>query len=82
MAIAIHTKYISATNTKPARIRASARGGDMVVKMMVTYDHEGDAHLTAAKAMRDLYWPGQELMLAGCTLDGAGDVYTVFPRKV
>jgi hypothetical protein len=56
---AIRTKFIPATNTKPARISATAEGGNRVV---VSYDHEGtqeQAHAQAALALcAKMGWTG------------------------
>lgn len=61
---AIQTKYIPATDTKPSRIKATAEGGH---SLTITYNHEGNEHEQAAKALvAKMNW-GQ-----GCRLVGGG----------
>jgi hypothetical protein len=67
---AIRTKFIPATNTKPARISATAEGGHRIV---ISYDSEGtqeEAHAKAAIALcAKLGWTGK--LVAG----GLDDCY-------
>lgn len=69
--VAIRTRYVGATSTKPARIKADAGMGR---KVMVSY-HIGeaeetcDAHARAARALCAKFdWTGD--MIAGGTEDG------------
>lgn len=84
MPIAIHTKYLGPTDKTDARIRATAwRGNGSRSTVIVPYDHgASDAHAVAARALRDKHFPGEPLMLAGATLDGKGDIYTINPFGV
>lgn len=55
---AIQTKYLSATNTKPSRIKAWCQAGSLTI----SYPHEHDeanAHYSAAQALLvKLQWTG------------------------
>lgn len=71
MPIAIHTKAL------PTKIRATAVRGRATVTLTVPRGSFDDDHRAAAQALADKYWPGQPMILAGTTLDGTGDVYTI-----
>ena len=66
---AIQTKYLGATNFKPARIVAKAEG---VASVTISYDSEfdeGENHARAAKKLRDkMGWTGR--MVGGGTDKG------------
>jgi hypothetical protein len=65
---AIITKFLSATNSKPSRIKATASAGTITI----AYDHDFDcegAHMKAAEALRaKLGWQGK--LIAGGTETG------------
>lgn len=62
----IITKFLPATETKPARIKATSTGGDSIT---VAYSYDGNDHAIAAKALKDkLGWSAQ--MVGGHTSDG------------
>lgn len=83
MAIAIYTKYLKSTDTKGARIKASARNNNSIVSVTVPYAHESsEPHLYAAIALRDKYWPTQRLYDVGYTLDGKGNIYSINPDTI
>ena len=83
MAIAIYTKYLNPTDTKAARIKASARYENAIVSVIVPYAHESsEPHLYAAIALRDKYWPAQRLYDVGYTLDGKGNIYSINPDTI
>lgn len=83
MPVAIHTKYIPATDTRGSRIKATAYiRNDTKLSVTIPFDHSDSEHEQAAIALRDKYWPGQPLSYAGNTLDGRGDVYTIAYRPV
>lgn len=67
--VAIETKYIGPTDTKPSRIRASTSNGQ---SLTMGYDHElttDDAHAKVAIALRDkMGWKGE--MVCGATKAG------------
>ena len=71
MPIAIHTKPL------PTKIRATAVRGRSTVTITVPRGAHDDDHRAAAQALADKYWPDQPMILAGVTLDGCGDVYTI-----
>ena len=78
MPVAIHTRYLPATNTRGARVKASThRGTGHVWSVTVTYDHDGREHERAADALRAKHWPDLPMVYAGATIDGRGDVYVV-----
>jgi hypothetical protein len=78
MPVAIHTRYLPATDTRPSRVKASTyRGRDAVWSVTVTYDHSGREHERAAEALRAKHWPDLPMVYAGATIDGRGDVYVV-----
>ena len=68
---AISTKYIGPTNTKGARIKAYAEGGNSVT---ISYPHElstEKAHLEAALCLRDkMNWNDSGKLIGGGTADG------------
>ena len=78
MPIAIHTRYLPATNTHPSRIKASTyRGRDAVWSVTVPFDNSGREHEQAADTLRAKYWPDLPMVYAGSTIDGRVDVYVV-----
>ena len=78
MPVAIHTRYLPATNTRGARVKASTyRGRDAVWSATVHYDYSGREHEQAAEALRARHWPDLPMVYAGATIDGRGDVYVV-----
>lgn len=82
MTVAIHTRYIPASDTKQSRVKAFCNRGrsdgrDVIFSVIIPYDWSGKEHLTAAEALRDKHWPGEPLMFCGLTADGRGDVYTL-----
>jgi hypothetical protein len=56
----IKTKFLSPTDTKPARVKAITTSG---IKMLLSWDHGCDTyenHVAAAKALAEkLKWTGQ-----------------------
>jgi hypothetical protein len=78
MPVAIHTRYLPATDTRPSRVKASThRGSDVVWSVTIPYDYEGREHERAADALRLKHWPALPMVHAGATIDGRGDVYVV-----
>lgn len=78
MPIAIHTRYLPATDKRGSRVKASAyRGRDAVWSVTVPFDHSGREHEQAAEALRAKHWPDLPMVYAGATIDGRGDVYVV-----
>ena len=78
MPVAIHTRYLPATNPRGARVKASTyRGRDVVWSVTIPYDHEGREHERVADALRLKHWPDLPMVYAGSTIDGRGDVYVV-----
>lgn len=71
----IFTKYLPATNTKGARIKAQASGSKL--SLTRPYDYEADAHgnhLLAAQALaKRLNWSGT--WVEGSDRGGRGNVY-------
>lgn len=83
MPIAIHTKFLGPTDTRGARVKASVRRPDGSIESVTTpYSYEGDEHAKAADVLRQRYWPDMPMYLAGQTLDGRGNVFTVTPQEV
>ena len=87
MSIAIHTKYIGATNTKGARIKATApRGGDKW-SIYIPFEYGADSetrHANAARALLTKYAPGlltETLWLCGSTIDQFGYVFSIYPQS-
>ena len=78
MPVAIHTRSLPATDTRPSRVKASThRGSDVVWSVTIPYDHEGREHERAADALRLKHWPALPMVYAGSTIDGRGEVYVV-----
>ena len=80
MPVAIHTRYLPATNTRDARVKASVyRGRDAVWSVTVPYSEDNSVreHEQAADALRAKHWPNLPMVYAGATIDGRGDVYVV-----
>jgi hypothetical protein len=72
----INVKYLSATNTKGARIKASCEGGSVTISRSYSDNVEAD-YMAAAKALKDkLGWAGD--MVGGHTKDG---MVFVFPTE-
>jgi hypothetical protein len=78
---AIQTKYLGATNFKPARIVARAEG---VASVTVSYDSEfdeGENHARAAKKLRDkMGWTGR--MVGGGLADGNGYAFAFANSRI
>jgi hypothetical protein len=70
---AISTKFLGPTNTRGARVKASAQAGSVTV----LWDHAlnvDDNHTVAARALAEKYgWQGA--WIAGGAADGTGNVY-------
>lgn len=82
MTVAIHTRFIPASDKKQARVKAFANRGradgkDVIFSVIISYDWSGAEHLRAAETLRDKYWPGEPLTFCGLAADGRGDVYTL-----
>ena len=83
MPIAIHTRYLPATERRPSRIKASTRRPDgRIESVIISYDYEGDGHEKAANALRARRWPDRPMFRAGETLDGRGYVFAIAPQEV
>ena len=68
---AICTRYIPATDTKGARVRASAHG---VRSIFISHWSADDSHLEAARALARKYnWSGT--LVRGGLPDGRGDCF-------
>ena len=82
--IAIHTKYIPASNTRCARIKAYTTGG---LSATVSYPYELSyeiAHYEAVKALVEkhkLSWPIDDMRF-GDSADGKGYVFCFERSKV
>ena len=82
--IAIHTKYLPATNTKSSRIKAYTWGG---LTVTISYTHALSyemVHFEAAKALvakHDLDWDLSD-MRYGDSADGKGYVFCFDNSKV
>ena len=79
---AIITKYISATNTKPGRIKAMAEGVKPLIMSYSAADNDGgsveDAHRAAAGALRDRQnWKGE--LVGGGLPDQTGYCFCFAP---
>ena len=88
MSFAIHTKYISPTNTKGARIKATCvRDRNCKWSVSVSFDHALDQearHAEAVKALIAKHVPnlkGEKLWCCGSTLDNLGFVFSVYPTE-
>lgn len=78
MAKAIHTRFIPATDTKPARVKAMVHlTWGNVLTVTISEDPHDRPHEAAALALRDKYWPDLPMVECGSTLDGRGYVYSV-----
>ena len=68
---AIKTKYLSATNTKPGRVKAST--GEQSQTVTAQWAHENDSaknHANAARALADKFnWKGE--LIGGGFPDGS-----------
>lgn len=83
MPIAIHTRYLPATERRPSRVKASVRRPDgRIESITLAYDYDNDGHEVAANELRARHWPDLPIFRAGETLDGRGYVFTVAPREV
>ena len=83
MPIAIHTRYLPATERRPSRIKASVRRPDgSIESVTMPYDYDGDGHEQAANALRARHWPDLPMFQTGATLDGRGYVFAIAPREV
>lgn len=83
MPVAIHTRYIPATDTRGSRIKAMthrgfSEGRAVIWSVTVPYDHSGREHEQAAEALRDKHWPGKPLLYVGSSMDG-GSVFAIDP---
>lgn len=68
---AIFTKYLPATDTKPARIKAYAEGGSTIT---ISYGFDGNGHPQAALALcRKMGWNGT--LVSGGRPDNKGEVF-------
>lgn len=78
--IAIHTKYLSATNTSGSRIKAytASYGTQKGLSVTIPYDHALDGvavHFKAVKALANKFgqhWPDVDTMRYGDSADGRG----------
>lgn len=77
--IAIHTKYLPATDKTGSRVKASVyRARGMIFAVTVPYDHAADCpHTVAAQALVDKHWKGRTMFYVGATIDGNGDVFSL-----
>jgi hypothetical protein len=86
MTLAIHTRYVPATDTRGARIRASCTRLNRKTSVMAPFDHALDGaarHAAVARALieskpgftRD--WPDTSFRYCGETADGKGYVFSV-----
>ena len=80
MPIAIHTRYLPATDKRQSRVKAMAwRDTTTVWSVTIPYDWNGNEHEQAARALAAKYRPDlvDTLKFCGPTIDGRGDVYTI-----
>ncbi len=86
MTLAIHTRYLPATDTRGARIIATARRVNRITRAAIPYPHElsgVDCYAQAAKTLMESKlgftrdWPDTSLRYCGETLDGKGYVFSV-----
>lgn len=74
--IAIHTKYVPATNTRGARIKAYTNNGHKPVTLPVDHDlGDVERHAKAARVLIDRelrYAPDYSTMVYGSSADGKG----------
>jgi hypothetical protein len=81
---AIHTKYLTATNTKPSRIKAYTHAG---LSAVISYPHEFDGHNAHYQAVKELAkkhaltWD-IDRMTWGDSADGRGYVFCFSNSKV
>lgn len=77
--IAIHTKFVPATNTRGARIKAYTNNGHKPVSISVDYDlGDVERHAKAARVLMDRefkYAPDYSTMAYGQSADGKGYVF-------
>lgn len=74
MAVAITTKFLGPTNTKPSRIKATCERGSVTLSWEYSYDAEVN-HLRAAKALaKRLDLPTD---LIGGSLPGSGFAFVI-----
>jgi hypothetical protein len=86
MSLAIHTKYIGATNTRGARIKATCTiDKNTKWTASVSFEYGADSetrHALAAKALLVKHAPDlhdKQLWVCGNTLDNLGYVFAVYP---
>ena len=75
--IAICTKYIGPTESKPSRVKAYAPDGQSVTLSWHSIDKDNteDVHRVAAETLRDkMQWKGE--LIAGSTKEGYVFVFT------
>jgi hypothetical protein len=76
---AIVTKYIGPTNSKGARVKATAEAGSITL----SWDHAlnaGDNHRTAAEALaKKFHWP-YERLIGGGMPNNSGYCFVMFDR--
>lgn len=78
---AILTHVLPPTNTKPARIKATAEGVETVVISRAAYAELDTAHRVAAESLAERHgWLDGDWVLVDGTLPN-GDVAHVFVRK-
>lgn len=78
--IAIHTKYLSATNTQGSRIKAytASYGSQKGLSVTIPYDYSLDGVAVHFKAVKALFakhgehWPSSDNMCYGDSADGRG----------
>jgi hypothetical protein len=82
--LAIHTKYISASNTKGSRIKARSDNGHSVI---VSFDHSLHGHLVHFEAVKALVakhkltWDIDNMCYGGSS-DGKGYTFVFCDSKV
>jgi len=82
--LAIHTKYISASNTKGSRIKARSDNGHSVI---VSFDHSLHGHLVHFEAVKALVakhklnWDISNMCYGGSS-DGKGYTFVFCDSKV
>ena len=80
MSIAIHTKYLPATNTRGSRIKVYTHRGfrdgrAVIFSVTISYSHTGTEHDEAAAALLQKHWPHYLPHYVGASADGRGFVY-------
>jgi hypothetical protein len=70
----INTKFLSPTNTKGARIKATASSNGVSVTLPMNYEFDGiDIHKPSVIALaKKMAWTGE---MVGGAFDGTGDAY-------